>query len=105
MSVWYIFRGKVSKQNSKLASYLTSKKWTQLFYGTVDLALYSIPASVLGKLMSSITLKLGLSIRSSLVKYYENKYLSTSPYLLSYLMGNNQYPDQHSESSLIQKQQ
>ena len=45
--------------------------------------------------MSSVTLKLGLSIRSTLVSYYENKYLSTSPYLLSYLMGNNQYPDQY----------
>merc|ERR1712228_45828 len=37
MSIWYIFRGKVSKQNSILASYLTNKKWDKLFYGTVDL--------------------------------------------------------------------
>ena len=85
----------MSKQNSKLASYLTNKKWDKLFYGTVDLALYSMPASILGKLMSSITQKLALSIRSSLVRYYESKYLSTSPYLLKLLMGSNQFPDQH----------
>ena len=41
MSIWYIFRGRVSSQNSKLASLLTHKKWDKLFYGTVDLALYS----------------------------------------------------------------
>ena len=85
----------MSKQNSKLASYLINKKWDYLFYGTVDLALYSMPASILGKLMSSITQKLALSIRSSLVRYYESKYLSTSPYLLKLLMGSNQFPDQH----------
>ena len=34
-------------------------------------------------------------MRTALVQYYQNKYLSTSPYILSYLMGANQFIDQH----------
>lgn len=95
MSIWYLFRGKVSKQNSRLASWLTHKEWEKLFEGTVDLALLSIPAAILGKMMSATTQRLQLSVRTNLVKHYESRYLALSPYLLHLEMGNDEYPEQH----------
>ena len=95
MAIWYLFRGKVSKQNSRLASWLTHKEWDKLFEGTVDLALLSIPAAILGKMMSATTQRLQLSVRSNLVKHYESRYLALSPYLLHLEMGNDEYPEQH----------
>ncbi|ETO06865.1 ABC fatty acid transporter [Reticulomyxa filosa] len=83
---WYYARGRVNKINSKLASHLTHKRWDALFPLTVKLALYSIPASILGKCMSSLTQRIGLHIRVNLTNYYQNEYLKHSPYLLCHLL-------------------
>ena len=76
MGIWYYFRGKVKRHNSKLASYLTNKKWAKLFPATVDLALWSMPASICARIMTSFTQQISISVRTNLLNYYTEKYLS-----------------------------